>query len=69
MRELVSETVFEFLKNRERIQDIMQAIKARRDNGKKVPVEWLDELVRRWFENESIAQIVEDMAAIPVDPA
>lgn len=52
MRELTSERVFEFLKNQERIADIMKAIKARRENGKKVPVEWLDELVRRWFEKE-----------------
>ena len=57
--ELTSESVFEFLKNQERIQDIMAAIRARREIGKKIPAEWIDELVRRWFEREERHEVVD----------
>lgn len=51
MTELISETVYEFNTNRERIKAILRAIKARREADKKIPNEWIDELTRRLEDN------------------
>ena len=45
---LRTESVWEFLMNRERVAEIIDAIARRRAEGKNVPNEWLDELVKRF---------------------
>ena len=49
---LIQRQGYENIKNNERIRNIIDAMKRFNDAGKKIPVEWIDELRDRLFIDE-----------------
>lgn len=49
---LIQRQSYENIKNNERIRNIIDAMKRFNDAGKKIPVEWIDELRDRLFIDE-----------------
>lgn len=48
-----SEQVWEYMVNNERIDELMRGIRSRREERRKIPEAWLDELVRRYFSGKA----------------